>query len=282
MDRGTCLWLLSSFCVWGASRGARETVLGTLGKATFLRIPPPFQELTARFGAAVWKRDTEDPHSKQVLLKYSDGNYINYMQEQTRFHQANFSLEILNTSRQDRQLYEYIVSKEREEKVWQIQLEVYEPVSAPRIQVLGGTEANDSLTVTLNCTAERGDRVSYSWAGASRLCARNGSVLHLSYSPRNASLACSCTCTAANPVSRRAVAFNASECGREPQGGAGLRTGHLVLVLVVPVVAAGALAAGCTALRAGECPPRPPGHGSPRWEQTGRGETEPPRQAPGP
>ncbi|XP_025929681.1 signaling lymphocytic activation molecule [Apteryx rowi] len=253
MDRSAYLWLLSSFCcVWGASRGARETVLGTLGKATFLRIPLEFQELTVSSGEAVWKRDTEDPHRKLVLLKYLDGNYTNYMQEKTRFHRANFSLEILNTSRQDRQLYEYIISKGRDETVWQIQLEVYEPVSAPRIQVLSRTLANGSCTVTLECVAERGDRVSYSWGGTWHLCAGNGSLLHLSYSLRNGSLACACT--AANAVSRRAVAFNASECGPEQQGGAGLRMGHLVLAVAVPVavvtMAAWALAAGCAALRA--------------------------------
>ncbi|XP_062453590.1 signaling lymphocytic activation molecule [Rhea pennata] len=216
MGCGACLWLLSSFCcAWGASRGTRETVLGTLGKATFLRIPLELQELTVRSGTAVWKRDTEDPQSKLVLLKYSGGNYTNYMQEQTRFHQANFSLEILNTSRQDRQLYEYIITEGAMERVWQIELEVYEPVSEPRIQVLNRTLANDSCTVILNCTAERGDQVSYSWAGASHLCARNGSLLHLSYSLRNGSLACACA--AANPVSRRAAAFNTSECGPEQQ-----------------------------------------------------------------
>lgn len=100
-------------------------MLGTLGKATILQIPPELQNLTLRFGAAVWKRDTEDPQRKLVLLKYSDGNYTNYMQGRTRFHKSDFSLEILNTKRQDAQLYEYIVSKGPEEKVWQIQLEVY-------------------------------------------------------------------------------------------------------------------------------------------------------------
>lgn len=42
-----------------------------------------------------------------------------------RFHREDFSLEILNTSRGDRQLYEYSVSKGQEEEVWQIQLEVF-------------------------------------------------------------------------------------------------------------------------------------------------------------
>ncbi|XP_029882275.1 signaling lymphocytic activation molecule isoform X1 [Aquila chrysaetos chrysaetos] len=240
MGCSVCLWLLISLGrVWGMGRGARETVLGTLGKATMLRIPPELQELTLRFGAAVWKRDTEDPQRKLVLLKYSDGNYTNYMQGRTRFHKLDFSLEILNTKRQDRQLYEYIVSKGPEEKVWQIQLEVYEPVSDPSIQILSWVLANGSCTVTLNCTAEQGDKVSYSWGSWDTstlgLCSRNGSLLHLSYPLQNTSIPC--TCTASNPVSSRVVAFNFSECSYEQGGSAELRTEHLVLMVAVPIAA---------------------------------------------
>ncbi|XP_009271555.1 PREDICTED: signaling lymphocytic activation molecule [Aptenodytes forsteri] len=219
-------------------RGARETVLGTLGKATILQIPPELQDLTRRFGEAVWKRDTEDPQRKLVLLKYLDGNYTNYMQERTRFHKSSFSLEILNTSRQERQLYEFIVSKGPEEKVWQIQLEVYEPVSDPSIQILGWALVNDSCTITLNCTAERGDNVSYSWGSwdtsTSGLCSHNGSLLYLSYPLQNTSIACACT--ASNPISSRVVTFNSSECSYE-QRGKFPRTEHLVLLVVVPIVA---------------------------------------------
>ncbi|NXP09159.1 SLAF1 protein, partial [Thinocorus orbignyianus] len=159
----------------------------------------------------------EDPHRKLILLKYWDGSYTNYMQERARFHEVNFSLEILNTSREDRQLHEYIVSKGPEEKVWQIQLEVYEPVSDPSIQILNWALANGSCTVTLNCTAERGDSISYSWNSrdirSSGLCSHNGSLLHLSYPLQNASIAC--TCMASNPVSRRVVTFNSSKCNYE-------------------------------------------------------------------
>ncbi|NXN65959.1 SLAF1 protein, partial [Himantopus himantopus] len=181
---------------------------------------------------------TEDPQSKLVLLKYLDGNYTNYMQGRTQFHKLDFSLEILNTSREDRQLHEYIVNKGSEEKVWQIQLEVYEPVSDPSIQILGWALANGSCTITLNCTAERGDNVSYSWGSqdthTSGLCSHDGSLLHLSYSLQNASVAC--TCTASNPVSSRVVAFSSSECSYE-QGGksavADLALSSLLLLLLL-------------------------------------------------
>ncbi|XP_054662587.1 signaling lymphocytic activation molecule isoform X1 [Grus americana] len=240
MGCNVCLWLLISLGrVWGMGHGAREMVLGTLGKATILRIPPELQNLTKHFGEAVWKRDTEDPQRKLVLLKYVDGNYTNYMQGRTRFHKSDFSLEILNTSRQDRQLYEYLVSKGPEEKVWQIQLEVYEPVSDPSIQILDWVLANSSCTITLNCTAERGDNVSYSWGSqdtsTSGLCSHNGSLLHLSYSLQNASIACACT--ASNPVSSQVIPFDSSECSYEQGGSTRLRTEHLVLMVVVPIAA---------------------------------------------
>ncbi|XP_069734925.1 signaling lymphocytic activation molecule-like isoform X2 [Phaenicophaeus curvirostris] len=239
MGGSACLCLLISLgCIWGRGHGVRETVLGTLGKVTILWIPRELQDLTRRFGAAAWKRHTEDPQSKLILLKYSEGNCTNYMEGRARFHKLNFSLEILNTSRQDRQVYEYIVSRGPVEKFWQIKLEVYEPVSNPRIQILNRTLAGSSCTVTLSCSAERGDNVSYSWGSrntnTSGLCSHNSSILHLSYPLHNASI--TCTCTASNPVSSQVVIFNSSECSSEQGGSAGLRTEHLVLVVVVPVI----------------------------------------------
>ncbi|KFQ92621.1 Signaling lymphocytic activation molecule, partial [Nipponia nippon] len=179
----------------------------------------------------------EDPQRKLILLEYCHGNYTNYMQGQNRFHKLDFSLEILNTSRQDGHLYEYIVSKGPEEKVWQIQLEVYEPVSDPSIQILSWALANGSCTVTLNCTAERGDNISYSWgswdSSTSGLCSHHGSLLNLSYPLQNTSI--TCACMASNPVSRRVVNFSSSECSYEQGGSAGLRTEHLVLMVLVPL-----------------------------------------------
>ncbi|XP_065516216.1 signaling lymphocytic activation molecule-like isoform X2 [Lathamus discolor] len=233
-----CL-LVTLGCPWGRVHGVKETVLGTLGKATRLRIPPDLRDLTLRFGAAVWKRDTEDPQRKLILLKYADGNYTNYVQDRTRFHELDFSLEILNTSRQDGQLYEYTVSKGPEEKVWRIQLEVYEPVSDPSIQILSWVLANGTCNITLNCTAERGDSISYSWGSAdtstSGPCSRNSSLLHLTFPLQSSSV--SCSCTTSNPVSTRVVAFNSSQCSHKQTGSAGLGPQRLLLMVVVPMAA---------------------------------------------
>ncbi|XP_021232381.1 signaling lymphocytic activation molecule-like [Numida meleagris] len=236
MGCSASLWLLMSCCwIWGTGRGTMETVLGTLGKATILAIPPELQKLTQRFGTATWKRSTENPLSKEILLTYYNGSHINYKTEQNHFHPSNFSLEILSTQRQDQQLYEYSITMEATERNWHIQLKVYEPVSDPVIHILGWTLANDSCTVTLNCTAARGDNVSYSWAsteaGTSSPCAHNGSLLQLSYNPANSSLPCACT--ASNPVSRRTAAFHSSVCSAEQRGST--RTGML-LGVVLPIV----------------------------------------------
>lgn len=95
-----------------------------------------------------------------------------------------------------------------------------EPVSDPSIQILSWELANGSCTITVNCTAERGDSVSYSWegwdAGTSGLCTHNGSLLHLSYPLQNSSI--DCACTASNPISRGVVPFKSFECSYE-QGG---------------------------------------------------------------
>ncbi|XP_039246292.1 signaling lymphocytic activation molecule [Pipra filicauda] len=228
--------LLALGAVWGMHPGESETVPGTLGKATILRIPPRLRELTAEFRESSWKRWGSFP-KKQVLVKYSGGNCTNHFQGQIRFHRADFSLEILNTSRRDGQLYEYVVSKGPEEEVQQIRLQVYEPVSHPSIRILSWELANGSCTVALNCTAERGDEVSYSWgsqdSGVSGLCSGNSSFLHLSYPPWDTDTPC--VCTASNPVSSRAVAFHPPECGHEPRGGARPRM-ELLVLLVVPVV----------------------------------------------
>ncbi|KFP02599.1 Signaling lymphocytic activation molecule, partial [Calypte anna] len=181
----------------------------------------------------------EDPGSKVVLLKYLDGHFTNYMEGWIRFHKVDFSLEILNTTRRDRQCYEYMVTKGPEQKVWQIQLEVYEPVSNPSIQLLRQDLTNGSCTITLNCTAEQGDNISYTWGtqdpSTLGLCSGTGSLLHLSYPLQNRSISCLCNVT--NPVSSWLVTFNTSGCSSEQGGSARLRMEHLVLLVAVPMAA---------------------------------------------
>ncbi|XP_033367543.1 signaling lymphocytic activation molecule-like [Parus major] len=218
--------------------GARETVLGTLGEATFLRIPRQLQERTQQFGEASWKKLTEELQRKKFLLKISGGNYTEFEPGRVSFHRRDFSLEILNTSRDDRRLYEYSVSNGQEEEIWQIQLEVFEPVAHPSIRILRRELSNGSCSLELRCTSERGDEVSYSWEsrenGTGAICSGNGSVLNLSYSLRNAGFGC--VCTARNPVSSREAAFDSSRCGFEQRGVPGLRPELLAPLLALAAV----------------------------------------------
>ncbi|NXB38969.1 SLAF1 protein, partial [Eulacestoma nigropectus] len=159
----------------------------------------------------------EEPQKKKFLLKFSGENYTEFEPRRMRFHRQDFSLEILNTSREDGQLYEYSVSKGPEEEVWQIQLEVFEPVADLSIRILHWELSNGSCSLALHCASERGDEVSYSWDsrgnGTRGICSGNGSFLNVSYSLRSAGFGC--VCTARNPVSSRDVAFDSSQCGSE-------------------------------------------------------------------
>ncbi|NWW64197.1 SLAF1 protein, partial [Ifrita kowaldi] len=160
---------------------------------------------------------TEEPQRKKFLLKFSGGNFTEFEPGRMRFHVGDFSLEILNTSRGDGQLYEYSVSKGPEEEVWQVQLEVFEPVADPSIRILHRELSNGSCSLALGCSSERGDEVSYSWGsrdnGTRGICSGSGRFLNLSYSLRSAAFGC--VCTARNPVSSRDVAFHSSQCGSE-------------------------------------------------------------------
>ncbi|NXP67532.1 SLAF1 protein, partial [Chloropsis cyanopogon] len=154
---------------------------------------------------------TDSPLKKNLLLKISGGNYTEFEPGRMRFHRSDFSLEILNTSRADQRLYEYSVSKGPEEEVWQIQLEVFEPVADPRVRIVHRERSNGSCWLALRCRAARGDAVSYSWGGPGGLCRGNGSALNLSFALGGA--APGCVCTASNPVSSRDAAFDPSQCG---------------------------------------------------------------------
>ncbi|NXV06660.1 SLAF1 protein, partial [Cettia cetti] len=190
----------------------------------------------------------EGRQRKKFLLRLSGGNSWALEPGRLRFHSHDFSLEILNTSREDRRLYEFSVSGGDEEEVWQVQLEVLEPVARASVRILARDESNGSCSVSLRCSAERGDAVSFSWARGDSgdgsgdgsgdsgdsgdragdsgdsagdsgdsagdragPCSGSGPVLNLSLPARGAPFGC--VCTARNPVSSARAAFRAWPCG---------------------------------------------------------------------
>lgn len=113
------------FPIAGASPGPVRTVFGALGKPTLLDVTPDLQQLTTRFEKVVWKRDTSDPVTKSIILDYSGGNSSIKLNQSMRFHPTNFSLEILETSRQDAEMYTFTGTQQYEEKEVHLRLEVY-------------------------------------------------------------------------------------------------------------------------------------------------------------
>ncbi|NXU02372.1 SLAF1 protein, partial [Buphagus erythrorhynchus] len=155
----------------------------------------------------------EEPQKKKILLRISGANVTEYERERMRFHEGNFSLEILDTRRDDERLYEYSVSRGPEEELWQIQLRVLEAVAAPSIRILHREWSNGSCSLALLCSSERGDEVSYAWDGG--LCSGGrGRALNVSFPPGGA--APRCVCTASNRVSRRRAALQGPPCAPRP------------------------------------------------------------------
>ncbi|NXB82563.1 SLAF1 protein, partial [Donacobius atricapilla] len=166
----------------------------------------------------------EGPRRKKTLGRLSGGNVTELEPGRARFHRRDLSLEILNASREDARLYEFSASRGHEERVWEVQLDVLEPVSRPRIRVLRREVSNGSCSLALGCASERGDHVSYTWhawhawhtwhggdGGDGGLCSGSGELLNLSFALPGAGLRCACT--ASNAVGNRSAAFDAARCG---------------------------------------------------------------------
>ncbi|KAM9114640.1 signaling lymphocytic activation molecule-like isoform 2-T2 [Pangshura tecta] len=248
MDCSEYILLIISFCcAGGMSSGLEKTVYGSLEGPTLLSITLELQNFTVQFSDARWKRSALNGGTKTstFLAIYDGKNYTNYMKERIKFHPENFSLEILKTARTDAGHYEYTVNKHFEEQSLQFQLEVYERVSVPDIQLVSRTLGNESCSMNLSCVVSSGDNVTYSWncseGNTSQLHPYNGSFLHLSFTPGEGSV--SCSCTARNRVSQQTTRFSSSvECSNKPGGS--LRNELLVSIVPIAIVGVGVLVFG--------------------------------------
>ncbi|XP_034612459.1 signaling lymphocytic activation molecule-like [Trachemys scripta elegans] len=241
MDCSECILLIISFCCAGGTSSESETtVYGSLGGSTLLSITPKFQNFTVQFSNALWKLSVGT--KRKLIIRYSGNNYTNHMTEQIKFHPENFSLEILDTKRTDAGHYEYMVNKGSEEEFLHLQLEVYEQVSVPDIQMVSKTLGNESCTMNLSCTVKSGDNVAYSWTcseGNTSQHPYNDNFLHLFFPPGEGSF--SCTCTARNKVSQQITRFSSSvECSNKTGGS--LR--NELVESIVPIAIVGVLVFG--------------------------------------
>ncbi|XP_066196215.1 signaling lymphocytic activation molecule [Sylvia atricapilla] len=234
-------FLLTLAAFWGS--GSKETVFGILGEPTVLRLPRALGQRGRAFAEAAWKESLEGQQKKRFLLRFSRENLTEFQPGRLRFHRDDFSLEILNTSREDGRIYEFSLSRGQEEEVWQLQLRVLERVSHPDIRILHREFSNGSCSLALLCSSERGDEVSYSWDspnGTAGVCFGLGPLLNVSLSPAMVTgTSPGCVCTARNAVSsrRRALQAGPELCRGGPDTGVPrVRTELLVLLVAFGLI----------------------------------------------
>ncbi|XP_030397881.1 SLAM family member 5-like isoform X1 [Gopherus evgoodei] len=122
-------------------------------------------------------------------------------------------------------------------------LRMYKQVPEPTIVCDSVTCVKETCNYNLHCTVrDGGDNVTYSWTHtAGGAVVPNGSILHISLSPRDAHL--NATCTAQNPVSNSSTTASAKGLCAAPASS--LSYCHLkgiVLLLVLGALSAGIIA----------------------------------------
>uniref|UniRef100_A0A8C4VZZ7 Ig-like domain-containing protein n=1 Tax=Gopherus evgoodei TaxID=1825980 RepID=A0A8C4VZZ7_9SAUR len=119
-----------------------------------------------------------------------------------------------------------------------VSLPAAEQVPEPTILCDSVTCVNETCNYNLHCTArDGGDNVTYSWTHtAGDAVVPNGSILHISLSPRDAHL--NATCTAQNPVSNSATTASAK----------GLCAGNSLCRVVLPSAHTGGAGIGSLSL----------------------------------
>ncbi|XP_072354378.1 CD48 antigen-like [Scyliorhinus torazame] len=127
---------------------------------------------------------------------------------------VNFTLQINGLERIDEGIYTVSLETSTNQKK-QLSLHVYEPVSKPRVELIN-TTISEVCNVTLRCSVERGDRVSYSWSPVGDFD-RDDSVQPVSRNMEQLEVSVGMSgsinyrCTVQNPVSEESAAFSQGE-----------------------------------------------------------------------
>ncbi|XP_072354377.1 SLAM family member 5-like [Scyliorhinus torazame] len=127
---------------------------------------------------------------------------------------VNFTLQINGLERNDEGIYTVSLESSTNQQN-QLSLHVYEPVSKPRVELIN-TTISEVCNVTLRCSVERGDRVSYSWSPVGDFD-RDDSVQPVSRNMEQLEVSVGMSgsinyrCTVQNPVSEESAAFSQGE-----------------------------------------------------------------------
>ncbi|XP_053561137.1 signaling lymphocytic activation molecule isoform X2 [Bombina bombina] len=169
-----------------------------------------------------------------MLVSYSKLRGIYHIEENKRyrFNEEHGTLEIIKTKKEDEGEYELVVLTSGLENVNNLHIEIYELISNLSIDMTQNQE-NASCLITLNCTLQSGDRVTYSWIQNQEVLNTNSSVLQITVTSDTANS--TYTCKASNPVSENTtVATPWMKCNFKTE-----QTKHsfLVYAVVITVVA---------------------------------------------
>ncbi|XP_030044101.1 signaling lymphocytic activation molecule isoform X2 [Microcaecilia unicolor] len=238
MDCVCWLLLIASLFTVGINLQSPTRINGILGKPHYLSLEPTETEL-AGFDTVqvklVVKEDTKQTIFCCNVARNETPVYGGHLQNHSRFHPENLSLEIYEITRQNAGFYVVVWTKGHVDKENYLQLDVYEQISASSIPVTKMLE-NETCTMLLNCTVEKGDNVTYNWTqrhgNITRQLAHNASILTITPAPGDTSL--SYDCMAKNPVSQSYHVYNPwTECYPSALPS---EAGLLAPIVAVPVV----------------------------------------------
>ncbi|XP_072354376.1 CD48 antigen-like [Scyliorhinus torazame] len=189
---------------------ARLLVNGSLGQSASLSPEIRHGKLDIE---VVWRRTSPKLQIARYIMErvhyYGSEDY----KKRIKLHPGNFSLQISDVQREDAVGYEVFVTRDSGEETREsFQLDVYEPVTGTEIK----QKITDNCTMTLTCSVNTGDHISFRWwRGQTALI--NNSSHHLSTNGQELQFHVTedtngtvYMCEARNPVSEGTAQFNMS------------------------------------------------------------------------
>nr|XP_033779911.1 signaling lymphocytic activation molecule-like isoform X2 [Geotrypetes seraphini] len=204
-----CAWrllLMISLFTAGINLHSSKTLNRILGRSLHLSLEPTDRNMT-RIDKVQVKKVLRNG-SKRTIFSFDVASRVcsfqgEDLQNCSRFHPENLSLDFSEITREDAGSYVLVWHEKFIEKEAHLQLDVYEQISASSIPVTKMLE-NETCTMLLNCTVEKGDNVTYNWTqshgNVTRQLTHNDSILTITPAPGDTSL--SYACLAKNPVSQ--------------------------------------------------------------------------------
>ncbi|XP_063803124.1 signaling lymphocytic activation molecule-like [Pseudophryne corroboree] len=203
-----CAWyllcLMTTRCFGNSALCGNKTRLyGTLGQSQV------FVQLNMEAGSESLVIRKVQENYKTKLLHYNlKTKVVDTDDSRFQYNESCGSVSLLRLQRGDEGVYELTVEINKTERFCNFDLKIYEQIAQLSASVTGGLQ-NDSCVVTMNCSVEMGDDVSFSWTQDQKTLSHNSSTLVIGITPDNANS--SYTCRAKNPVSELSSTLRLTE-----------------------------------------------------------------------